>query len=533
MATTLELLREGRRSEIWSKYCGFIDLSIEQFMEIQKRLLMEQIDLLSKCELGRALMGDEAPASVEEFRATAPLTHYNDYAPYLLEKREDVLPVKPYWWLHTSGRSGEYEYKWVPYTEEMVQKLGECCMASLILASCSERGQFVFDEGDSMLFALAPFPYISGAATMALGREFSFTYLPPMEEAMKMDFQTRISEGFRLALKEGMDTFNGVASVLSRIGDQFVQGGGAVKPSPYLLHPMVVGRLLRALFRCVLDGRRKLLPKDLWDVKCIAMGGTDTRLFMDKIQRYWGRAPVETYACTEGGLIAAQLWNAKGLVFYPDTDFLEFIPEDELAKNAADPAHKPRSVLLDEVEPGKRYEVVVTNLRGGAMVRYHVGDIIEITALEDAELGVKLPQMVFYSRVNDIIDIAGIARLTEQTIWQAIAESGYSYSDWVARKEYEDSQVLLHVYVEPKGSVDTADLRERVHRNLQRLNHDYADLESIWHMDALRVTLLPVGAYQRYYEARQREGADLAHLKPPHMSPSDRALDQLMGRDGH
>jgi phenylacetate-coenzyme A ligase PaaK-like adenylate-forming protein len=276
-----------------------------------------------------------------------------------------------------------------------------------------------------------------------------------------------------------------------------------------------------------------LLPKDLWDVKCIGVGGTDTRLFKDQILKYWGRVPAESYACTEAGFLAVQLWNTKGLTFYPDCNFLEFIPEEDLARSAADAGYVPKTVLLDEVEPGKRYEVTVTNLRGGAMVRYRVGDIIEIAALEDAELGVRLPQMVFYSRVNDIIDIAGIARLTEQTIWQAIAESGYSYSDWVARKEYEDSQVLLHVYVEPKGSVDTADLRERVHRNLQRLNHDYADLESIWHMDALRVTLLPVGAYQRYYEARQREGADLAHLKPPHMSPSDRALDQLMGRDGH
>jgi hypothetical protein len=42
------------------------------------------------------------------------------------------------------------------------------------------------------------------------------------------------------------------------------------------------------------------------------------------------------------------------------------------------------------------------------------------------------------------------------------------------------------------------------------------------------VRLLPIGAYKHFYETRQREGADLAHLKPPHMSPSDRALQLLM-----
>jgi hypothetical protein len=82
MTTALELLREGRRDEIWKKYCGFIDLGLEEFMEIQKRLLMEQIDLLSKCELGRKLLGDTVPTSVKEFLETVPLTTNEVYTPY-------------------------------------------------------------------------------------------------------------------------------------------------------------------------------------------------------------------------------------------------------------------------------------------------------------------------------------------------------------------------------------------------------------------------------------------------------------------
>ncbi len=528
MATTLELLREGRRDEIWHKYCGFIDLSMEQFKEIQKRLLMEQIDLLSKCELGRKIMGDDVPSTVQEFRQAVPLTSYSVYAPYLLEKREDVLPCKPMWWLHTSGRSGEYEYKWIPYTDAMAQKLADCSMAIVTLASCSRRGQFVLQEHDSMLFTLAPFPYISGAAIMALEREFNFTYLPPMEDAIKMDFQSRIMEGFRLALKEGIDCFNGLASVLTRIGDQFVQGSGSIKPSPYLLHPMVAGRLLRALARCLLDGRTRLLPKDLWDVKCIGLGGTDTRLFKDRIKEYWGRAPAENYASTEAGFIASQLWNCQGMTFYPDINFLEFVPEEQIAVGAADASQQPKTLLLDEVQVGGRYELVVTNFRGGAMVRYRTGDIIEIVSMRDEELNVNLPQMTFYSRLNDMIDIGGMVRLTESTIWQAIADSGFAYSDWVARKEYVDGHVVLRVYVEPKGEVPVEELRQRIHTNLQRLNRDYADMGRNWQLDPLEVRLLPVGAYKHFYETRQREGADLAHLKPPHMSASDRALQLLM-----
>jgi hypothetical protein len=335
-------------------------------------------------------------------------------------------------------------------------------------------------------------------------------------------------EGFNLALKSGLSCFNGLASVLVRVGDQFVQGSGSVKPSPYLLHPMVAGRLLRALARCLLDGRRRLLPKDLWDVKCIGVGGTDTRLFKNRIKEYWGRAPAENYACTEAGFLASQLWNGQGMTFYPDVNFLEFLPEAQLAAGDTEASQRMKTLLLDEVQAGGRYELVVTNFRGGAMVRYRTGDIVEIVALRDEELNVNLPQMMFYSRLNDMIDIGGMVRLTESTIWQAIADSGFAYSDWVARKEYVDSHVVLRVYVEPKGEILVGELRERIRANLLRLNQDYADMERNWQLDPLDVRLLPIGAYKHFYETRQREGADLAHLKPPHMSPSDRALQLLM-----
>ncbi|MBA7702156.1 hypothetical protein ES703_110913 [subsurface metagenome] len=86
------LLKEGRTDEAWQRCCGFIDLSLDDFMDIQQRLLWEQLGLLRKCELGRYIMNGANPQTLEEFRQSIPLTNYDDYAPYLLEKREDALP---------------------------------------------------------------------------------------------------------------------------------------------------------------------------------------------------------------------------------------------------------------------------------------------------------------------------------------------------------------------------------------------------------------------------------------------------------
>lgn len=529
MATALELLRQGRRNEIWKKYCGFLDLSIAETMQIQERLLLEQLRLLGTSELGRKLLGGRVPTSVEEFRQNVPLTTYYDYSEYLSEKREDALPVKPEWWLHTSGRSGESAFKWVPYTPQMVQRFSECAMAGLIFASCSRRGEFVFEEGDTMLFALAPFPYISGAVARACQTEFNFAFLPPVEIAEKMDFASRIQEGFRLALRDGIDAFDGTASVLLRIGEQFAQGRGNLKLSAFYLHPAVLFRLLRGLIRSRLARRNYLLPRDLWTVKCLGTGGTDTVLFRRQIEEYWGRTAIEGYASTEGGITGVQLWNAKGVTFFPDVNFLEFIPEADSIRNRADPSFTPTTLTLAEVQAGERYELVLTNFLGGVFARYRIGDMVQIVALRDEDLNVDTPQMIFYARADDVIDLASFTRLTEQVVWQALEASGVAYADWTVRKEYEGQKVTLHLYLEPKGEGnDAALIRERVHRALAVLDPSYAELQTMLGSDPLRVTLLTPGTFRRYFLARQAEGTDLAQLKPAHMNARDSVLQKLL-----
>ena len=63
-------LNERSAQEIWQEYCGFLDLSMDEYMEIQYRLLSEQIDLLSKCGLGQRIFKGQVPKTVEEFRQT-------------------------------------------------------------------------------------------------------------------------------------------------------------------------------------------------------------------------------------------------------------------------------------------------------------------------------------------------------------------------------------------------------------------------------------------------------------------------------
>ena len=82
MSVEVELFQQGKYQELWKRCCGFIDLSIEDFMRIQRRLLLEQLELLGKCKLGQRIMNGARPESIDEFREVVPLTKYADYAPY-------------------------------------------------------------------------------------------------------------------------------------------------------------------------------------------------------------------------------------------------------------------------------------------------------------------------------------------------------------------------------------------------------------------------------------------------------------------
>ena len=271
-----------------------------------------------------------------------------------------------------------------------------------------------------------------------------------------------------------------------------------------------------------------MLPKDLWSFKGLACYGMDTSIYRDQVRYYWGKEPYEMYGATEAGTIATQAWNKKNMTFFPASCFFEFIPEEEWLKSQDDEAYRPSTVLLDEVKAGKRYEIIIASFHGMPFMRYRLGDLIKIVSLEDKEAGIRLPQMVFESRADGIIDIAGFARLDEKTIWQAIVNTGIKFEDWSARKEYEENQPILRLYIELKEELDGNRIAELIHQELVKINTDYSDLESMLGGRPVRVVVIPSGSFQRYYEARKLEGAELANLKPPHMNAADNIIKSLI-----
>ena len=535
MATAAELLRQGRNEELWQMCCGFVDLTIEQFMAIQKRLLLEQIQLLNSSVMGRKIMRGTEPQTVEEFRQLVPLTTYADYCPELLEKREDTLPAKPITWVRTSGRSGEYACRWVPMTPAYSYELSKIMYGIGNLANCKGWGDTSnLPEHPKLVYTVAPRPYMSGAMASMLGQQTPVAYLPGLEEAEELSFEERIKLGFEQALSEGLDYFFGLSLVLVAVGDKFSQSSGKVNILPLLSRPRALFRLAKGMAKSKL-ARRPMLPRDLWSVKGIMSSGLDSWVYRDRIKELWGRYPLDVYASTEGGIIATQTWDYESMTFIPNLNFLEFIPEKEHWKWQLDRSYQPKTVLLDEVLPGENYELILTNFHGGALVRYRIGDMIKITSLHNDKLGIKTPQMVFERRADGLLNFV-VIQLTEKQIWQAIEKTGVAYVDWTAYKM--PGEPVLRLLIEPQSSFHgtEADIAAAVQGQLLKPENGdntksgvLEDLTDMFDFN-IEVTLLPQGSFANYTAQRQAEGADLAHLKPPHINPSDKVLALLQAK---
>jgi len=494
-------------------------------MEIQRHLLMEQVKLVSNSPLGKALMKGRKPGSVEEFRQMVPMTTYEDYIPHIGKCQEDVLVEKPLFWCHTAGRGGNF--KWIPYTASAFERVSRYALAGGILSSASSKGEVNLRPGARLLLNIASRPYASGSLMFHLADYFTYHPIPPLTQAEDMEFQQRIEAGFKLALKEGVDFIFSISSVLNKIAEGFVEEEKKLKFSASMLHPSVSTRLAGAWLVSRME-RRRVLPKDLWHARGIITFGVDTSIYREEIARYWGKTPFEIYGTTEMITSAMQAWNKKGMTFLPDVAFWEFIPERERVRSR-DNGHMPATVLLDELKAGEQYEVVYTHFHGMPLMRYRIGDLIRVLSVEDRETGVRQPQIAFQARASEVIDLAGLTQLDEKTLWKAIEATGIRYEEWTARKEYNHNVGFLRLYMELKDGEGNQEreIEQRLDEQLRALDVDYRDLQGWLGLQPVRVTLLPPGTFQRYYEEGKRAGADIVQLRLPHINPPEVVVKQL------
>lgn len=516
-----EKLHEYSKEEIWEEYCGFLTLSTEEFMAIQKRLLTEQMELWCNSALGQSILKGKVPTTIEEFRTMVPLTTYEDYAPILLSKQTKALPGEPVLWVQTAWEGGVHPIKVAPYTKGILDTFQHNVMSCLVLATSRKKGDFDISVTDHMLYALAPLPYVTGLLPLLCREEIDFEFLPSVKDAVNMSFKERNIQGFKLGVKKGIEYFFGLGSVLYYVSQSLSSiNSNRSKSLGELLRsvsPTMIFRMAKAKRVCRKENR-ELLPKDLFKLKSFMCAGTDNRCYKADLEHMWGVTPMELFAGTEPTCIGCETWSREGVYFFPDACFYEFIPEDEMNRNMEDPNYQPRTILWDEVVPGGIYEIVLTVFKGGAFARYRVGDVFRCTGIGSTLENNTIPRFQYIDRVPQIIDIAGFTRITEKSINQAVELSRLPIENWTAKKEFsENNRPYLHLYVELQrnnlinSAISTRILQDQLGIYFRYLDQDYEDLKKILGVDPLKITMLKCGTFAAYH---RKFGTTIRKMNP-------------------
>lgn len=511
------------KASLWKEYCGFLDLSIAEFMNIQKRLLEEQIRLWSNSKLGQSILKGKKIISMEDFRRNVPLTTYDDYATMLLSKQPAYLPEQPLLWIQTTWEGGIHPLKVAPYTKGMLQTFQKNTMACFMLATGKGRNDYDIEIADSILYALAPLPYATGLLPVLFQNEIDIQFLPPVQQAAKMSFKERNILGFKMGMKQGISYMFGLGSVTYFVSQSFSEmtksssSTKSLRDMAMSVSPSILLRYIKAKQKCKKENR-KMLPKDIFHLKGMVVAGTDNACYKKDLEELWGVYPVEIFAGTEPTLIGTETWERNGLYFFPDACFYEFIPLNERYKEY------PMTVLMDEVVKGETYEIVLTVFKGGAFCRYRVGDLYRCVETPHNGDTIQLPRFVYVDRVPEVIDIAGFTRITENTIENAIALSSLPIEYWVAKKTYnEDNRPYMQLYIQMKreslstNAVSKQILQECLTVYFKYMDQDYEDLKKILGVDPLEIQILPCGTFQnferKYGRPIQKMNPDVASLQ--------------------
>ena len=255
-------------------------------------------------------------------------------------------------------------------------------------------------------------------------------------------------------------------------------------------------------------GSFEIVPR-LWpDIQFIAGVGTGSFMtYFKKMYMYAGKkVPFNNlvYAASEGVFAAARRMGDSSYVLIPEGGFYEFIPVE---------SKDDTTLTMDQVEQGMDYQVVITNLSG--LYRYKIGDVIRVTGFYN-----EAPMVKFMNRANRGLSLAGENISVDDIRWcieHFMRDTGLMVIDFSLYANTNEKPVCYDVYMEfdeKLSEKDIKDCREILESRMMQSNLVYGNKLRLGQIGPLRLIPLQSQTYQLYRDMQIMQGASPNQLKP-------------------
>ncbi|MDR3292462.1 MAG: GH3 auxin-responsive promoter family protein [Methanobrevibacter sp.] len=197
--------------------------------------------------------------------------------------------------------------------------------------------------------------------------------------------------------------------------------------------------------------------------------------------------------------------NSPDSILVPQSVFYEFRNVNDDLNNL---------LTLDQLEIGKDYELVITNLSG--FYRYRMQDIIRVTGFYN-----KMPTIQFLYRLNSTVNLTG-EKTTEFVLIKIFnkleKEFNFDLVDFSLYPDHDSTPPRYRFFMEalniPKN-VSKEDMKIFIENELSNMNPSFGDKIKKNILQEIELNYLQDETYALYRDLMVMKGTSSAQLKPP------------------
>lgn len=529
-----------------------IERTTKDPMKAQEKLLKRILSKSKNCELGRKYNFADIH-SIEDFRKKVPLSTYEDYDPLvdrMIHNREKNLMYTGYNVRYCSSSGSVGKPKTLPrcafdlwnmqcigfsctvstsahYLKNVMGKKMPPQMGPLVLVLTGHRLE---DNKQCNGAGQVPLTYLKPITRFFCTSPLSLLY-PEHEELLDTSYlqlrfaleNEKVSYIGSLIITLVTIMFDYLEKNWQQLCDDIEKGtiGENVRITPELRaeyekkfkpNPKRAAAL-RKEFEKGFDTpiAPRIWPKLSW---AYGMVGSTLKIYLEQLRHYIGNdIPIHNmgYAAAEGFFAMPTELNCHDGVLIPYGIFFEFIPvDDDLGDEEPDGS---KTLLINELEVGKKYEMVVTNSSG--LYRYRMEDIVQVTRMHN-----NTPMIEFLYRRNLSMNVANEKTTTEMVDYSAKTMFEKTGLEHVGHSFYADFSTNPPRYcmlTEVRGEVTEEKRQEMIDildEELKGVNEKYYKYRRWGMLNRPEILILKPSTYSDYNEHLRSKGVVLNQIKP-------------------
>ncbi|MCM1030387.1 MAG: GH3 auxin-responsive promoter family protein [Oscillibacter sp.] len=485
-----------------SKRLSQIDYFKANPAEVQRNVLKELLTTAAKTEYGQKYHFHSI-STAEQYRERLPIVHYEDMREQIsatMNGQPNLLWPEEIKWFAKSSGTTDAKSKFIPVSPSSLE-------------NCHFRGG---KDIIAIFNRLYPDAQVFGGKTLALGgsSEISaantncqygdlsailisntpfwanFMKTPDASIMLMSNWEEKIEKICEITIKEDVRCLAGV-------------------PSWFL-----------TLINKILEKTGKNNLHEVWpNLELFIHGGISFMPYREQYQRLLPDPKMkylETYNASEGFFGIQDDPNDPSMLLMLDYGvYYEFMPVSELGKTP------PRTLLLEEVETGVNYALIIST--NGGLWRYMIGDTIQFTSTSPYKFRITGRTKLYINAFGEelIIDNA------TQALYQTCKETGSQVYEFTVAPVFMDEgkkgahEWLIEFETPPANPEQFADMLDC---ELQKLNSDY-EAKRLLSLERLKLHVARLGLFNDWLKEKGKLGGQ---HKVPRLWNDRTHIEQLL-----